>query len=158
MMKIPSYIIQSTQSIQTLNANIDKAIAEGKWYSLLMHGVNETNPETANNNINKDVCEAHFSYIGSKQEVWAGSMTEVIQYIKERNTANITINWIRENAMNLSLTDTLDDARFDFPLTYKVNVPSHWDSVKVTQNYNSVTVATQMVGDKNYVYITFSSR
>ena len=153
MMKIPSYIIQSTQSIQTLNANIDKAIAEGKWYSLLMHGVNETNPETANNNINKDVCEAHFRYIGSKSDVWAGSMTEVIQYIKERNTANITINWIRENAMNLSLTDTLDDARFDFPLTYKVNVPSHWDSVKVTQNYNSVTVATQMVGDKNYVYI-----
>ena len=153
LMRIPSYIVQSSQSIETLNANIDKAVNEGKWYSLLMHGVNETNPETTNNNINKNVCEEHFSYIGSKQDVWAGSMTEVIQYIKERNTARITVNWIRENAMSLSLSDTMDDERFDFPLTYKINVPSHWDSVRVTQNYNSVTVATQMVGDKNYVYI-----
>ena len=153
MMKIPSYIVQSDQSVETLNANIDKAIADGSWYSLLMHGVNETAPEDKNNNINKDVCDAHFRYIGSKEDVWAGSMTEVIQYIKERNSATITINWIRENAMSITLTDTLDNNRFDFPLTYKVNVPNHWEAVTVTQNYQSTEVTTFKERDKTYAYI-----
>lgn len=151
---IPAFVVQSDKTAEQLNANIDKAIKDKNWYSVLLHGVNDTAPETKNNNINKDVCEAHFNYIGSKSDkVWAGSLNEVTAYIYEKQNYDITVNWIRENAMSITLTDTLDDSRFDFPLTFKVNVPNHWETVTVTQNNESAEVSANVQNGKNYVYI-----
>ena len=55
--------------------------------------------------------------------------------------------------MSITLTDTLDNNRFDFPLSYKVNVPNHWENITVTQNYQSTEVTTFKEGDKTYAYI-----
>ena len=105
-------------------------------------------------NIDKDVCATHFAYIGSKSDdVWAGSLNEVLKYIYEKQTAKTDINWIRENALSLSLTDTMDDAIFNFPLTLKVNVPAEWEMVSVSQNGENSTVAVKVEDGKSFIYI-----
>lgn len=151
---IPAFVVQSDKTAAELNANIDTAIKNKSWYSVLLHGYTDTVPETKNNNILKDVCIEHFNYIGSKSDkVWAGSLNEVVAYIYEKQNCDITVNWIRENGMSITLTDTLDNDRFDFPLTLKVHVPDPWETVTVTQNYKNAEVSANVQDGKNYVYI-----
>ena len=150
---IPSHVIYSDDTVAELKGKVDTAVTNGSWYSMLLHGTNDVNPETAELTINKEVCDEVFEYIGTHKDVWAGSMTEVLQYIYEKKNCTSTVNWIRENAMSLSLTDTLDNARFDFPLTLKVNVPSGWTNVTITQNSESIQVSAFEEGGKIYAYI-----
>ncbi|MBR5271638.1 MAG: polysaccharide deacetylase family protein, partial [Clostridia bacterium] len=150
---IPSHVIYSDDTVAELKGKVDTAVTNGSWYSMLLHGTNDVNPETAELTINKEVCDEVFEYIGTHKDVWAGSMTEVLQYIYEKKNCTSTVNWIRENAISLSLTDTLDNTHFDFPLTLKVNVPSGWTNVTVTQNSESVQVSAFEKDGKNYAYI-----
>ena len=149
MMCLPSFVVRNGNTAKDLNALIDTAIANKQWFVHLLHGVG-----SGEYDIKKDVCAEHFAYIGSKSDdVWAGSLNEVVKYIYEKQNADVSFNWIRENALSISVTDSLDDKIFNFPLTIKVNVPSGWNTVEVIQNDASTTVTAHNEGDKNYVYI-----
>lgn len=150
MLCLPSFVVQNTHTTEELNSKIDTAIANKQWFIYLLHGVGGTDTY----DINREVCAEHFAYLGSKaDDVWAGSLSEVVKYIYEKQNADVSCNWMRENAMSISVTDSLDDKIFNFPLTIKVNVPSGWNTVEVIQNGTSTTVIAGNEGDKNYVYI-----
>jgi len=149
MYNLPGYVVLHEDTADELNAKIDTAIANEQWFIHLMHGVGE-----GTYNIDKDVCAEHFAYIGSKSaDVWTGSLNEVTKYIYERQNSQLKYNWIREKAISISLTDTMDDTLFDFPLTVKVNVPSGWTRARVWANGEVSTVNVVAEGGKNYVYI-----
>ena len=75
-------------------------------------------------------------------------------YEKQNHTINV--NWVKENAMSLTLTDTLNNQAFDFPLTFKVNIPDSWNGVNVHQNgmVKSSSVFTE--NGKNYAYVNIT--
>ena len=53
----------------------------------------------------------------------------------------------------LSLTDEMDDARFDFPLTVKVRVTSSWKAVKAVQGARTVAAKLLEQGDAAYALV-----
>jgi hypothetical protein len=70
--------------------------------------------------------------------VWPGLVTEVIQYGRERDGAAVKVGEKGAKKIVLSVTDQVDDAKFDFPLTVKVRVDGSWKSVKATQGGKEV--------------------
>ena len=52
----------------------------------------------------------------------------------------------------LSLTDTLDDAIYDEPLTIRSEVPSGWASVNVQQGSRAITVTSVVEDTKTVIY------
>ena len=149
LMNLPGFVVENSNTIELLNGKIDTAITNRQWFIHLMHGVG-----SGTYNIDKTVCAEHFAYIGSKSEdVWAGSLNEVLKYIYEKQNVTIETNWIREKAVSLSVSDTLDDSVFNFPLTLKVNVPSGWEKVRASQNGESITVNMSVEGEKAFVYV-----
>lgn len=145
---LPGYVVLNTNSADDLNSKIDSAITEHKWFIHMLHGVGD-----GTYNIKESVCDEHFKYIGSKSDdVWVGTFNEVVKYIYEHKNANAEYEWIKENAMSIVLTDSLDDEIFDFPVTLKVNVPADWNGAEYSQDGTETVDVVTENGEK-YVYI-----
>ena len=72
--------------------------------------------------------------------IWVGSWTEVTQYLREAANATLTTVSRTDAQIVLTLTDTLDDYMFNFPLTLKVDINDDWalTGIKATQNGKEV--------------------
>ena len=66
-----------------------------------------------------------FQYL-KQTGVWVASYTELIQYMKEQLNATLTTVERTDSKIVLSLTDTLDDYMFNFPLTIEVDIDDSW--------------------------------
>ncbi len=72
--------------------------------------------------------------------IWVGSWTEVTQYLREAQCATLTTVSHNDTQIVLTLTDTLDDFMYNFPLTIKVDIDDSWalTGIKATQNGKEV--------------------
>ena len=81
-----------------------------------------------------------------------GTFGSVVKYIKERESANLSLISSSQDQIVLNLTDTLDDAIFDEPLTIRSEVPSSWAKVRVKQGTGAITVTPGIEGTKTVIY------
>jgi peptidoglycan/xylan/chitin deacetylase (PgdA/CDA1 family) len=78
--------------------------------------------------------ERLFSFIEANREtLWVGLFTDVAKYGQQRDTATLTVTESTAGKIGFSLTDEMDDAYFNHPLTVKVLVPDAWAAVTATQ-------------------------
>ena len=66
-----------------------------------------------------------FQYL-KQTGIWVASYTELIQYMKEQLNATITVVERTDSKITLTLTDTLDNYMFNFPLTIEVDIDDSW--------------------------------
>ncbi len=115
-------------------AYIPNLITPGKshyegWLSVHSHGV------TSGNNDKKDAITELLTYLtATPGEFWVAPFTEVAQYAQERDVAQVSTQVINPKEIQYTLTDTLDDTRFNEPLTVKVRVDNAWSQVVATQD------------------------
>jgi len=70
----------------------------------------------------------------NKDAFWVGLFTDVAKYGQERDTATLKVTRTEDKEVRFTLTDRMDDALFDFPLTVKVRLADNWTAVAATQN------------------------
>lgn len=107
--------------------NLRKDTAYRGWYCTHYHQVK---PEV------REQEEQKLAFVHQRAEssdLWLGLFREVAQYGQERDTAHLEVKSVAADRIVLSLTDDLDDARFDFPLTVKVRVSPSSKAVKAVQ-------------------------
>lgn len=153
--EIPTVAVQYGTPVSRLNDRVDRAIASGGWNTELYHGIGGAGTASDAYSTNIATMEEHLKYIASKSDkVWAGSFTEVVKYIYERDTASAKQLWANNSSIGIKLTDGMDDSVFDYPLTVKVNIPSEWSgSVKCTQYGKTETAEIFAENGKNYAYV-----
>ena len=101
------------------------------WWVGFFHWVQSDKPDVVAG------LEKKFAYIQEKVksgELWLGLFREVAQYGQERDTARLTVKSVAADKIVLDLTDEMDDAVYDFPLTLKVRLGDGWKSAAATQN------------------------
>jgi len=113
------------------------------WYCSHFHGIK---PE-----IREDL-ENKFKVLRSRMDsndLWCGLFREICQYGQERDSAKVEIKENTPDKITLTLTDSLDDARFDFPLTLKVRLAPGWKQLRAQQGGSPVpaTLTTHEGGD-----------
>ena len=152
--RLPSAVADNSLSVNTLNQWIDTVIKDKKWLIELWHGTEPEGTTAFTYNMTEKTYDEHLAYAASKKEqIWYGTFNEVTQYIRERQNATAKILWANPSNMAVTLTDTLDDDLFDFPLTLKVNVPLQWHGAVVTQNGKSERVTATLEGSRRYVFV-----
>ncbi len=145
--------VLNTETAEKMNAWIDVTTDKRLWLIEMWHAIYEYDPSTYLP-PKAEVASAHLKYIGDQQKagkLWVATFDEAVQYIKERENATITDDG-NENLRTITLTDTLDDELFNYPLTLKSEIPSEWEYVQVTQGNNTMQIASVAEEDKNYVY------
>ncbi len=94
----------------------------------------------------------YLDYLKGRADLWVAPFGTVIKYMRERSAATLSLASQSSDKITLNLTDTLDDAVFDQPLTLRSEVPSAWSKVKVLQGttVNSITSVTE--GSVSVIY------
>lgn len=125
------------------------------WLSVHYHGVGD-----------QAATEAYLAYIKQKEDsLWVGRFTHVAQYGQERDTHKLTVTATAAAEIRFTLTDSMADSAFDFPLTVKVRVNNDWENATARQDtvdrevslvtHNSTTyLLVQAVPDKGEVVVT----
>lgn len=136
----------SDSSINTILANLDKAGESGKFYVYLAHGV-EDGP---NHNITGEnfelVCQKVAGLVESGA-VWNTHYEDAALYLREVECATLNVTG-DENAIVVTLTDTLNDEIYNYPLTVRVEVPDTFAAVKVVQGDKVSYAETKLVDGK----------
>lgn len=135
--KIPCYAVQYGTELSKLNGYVDTAISSGGWFVPLLHAIGSSGSSATEYSSNYDTIENHFKYIKQQSDagkIWSGSFNDVVKYIYERNSAKAKILWSTASSVGIKVTDGMsDDELFDYPLTFRVNLPASWSGkVKVT--------------------------
>lgn len=65
--------------------------------------------------------------------LWVDTVAHVTRYARERESVQIAMESNTEGEISFSLSDDLDNAVFDFPLTMNVRVPGSWTGAQLTR-------------------------
>jgi peptidoglycan/xylan/chitin deacetylase (PgdA/CDA1 family) len=136
-----------SDSLEQMKSNTDEAEQQGYWLITIHHSLDGTGYGF----WTIDTFITYLDYLQTKN-LWVGTFGSVVKYIKEREAANLSLVSSSDNQIVLSLTDTLDDAIFDQPLTIRSEVPSSWTQVMVQQGTGAITVRPVVEGTQTVVY------
>lgn len=89
----------------------------------------------------------------NRDKLWVGLFTDVAKYGQERDTARLSVEENTPTRIRFSVTDEMDDAYFDHPLTVKIRVPGSWASVSATQAGRSVPARREVRDSAVYAIV-----
>lgn len=109
---------------------VDPSLYQGRahrgWAVVLAHLVNEKA---------RPGWENLFVFIDANREkLWVGLFTDVAKYGQQRDTATLSVTENSPERIQFLITDEMDDAYFDHPLSVKLRVPDAWAAVSAMQN------------------------
>jgi len=121
-------LVENNRNLQML-ANRDRPFKYSGyrgWGTLLYHGVKQEESRAA--------IRVAFAWLKQHEsDYWIRPYGTVARYAQERESATLTVSSATPDAVELTLTDRMDDTLFDSPLTIKVAVDG-WTDVKATQD------------------------
>ncbi len=132
---------------------IDTLVAANGWTVECLHEVRES--KTGIGGVihsSYDSTISKLEYL-TKTGVWIGSYTEVIQYIKENQTALVSTESFTDTSFTLSLTDARDNEFFNQALTIKLDIPDDWNGVSATQDGEAIDSFVKTVDGNKFAFV-----
>lgn len=146
---LSSTLADSTTTVGQLNTWLDNGIAKGNWLVFAAHGCDGEGWSSPNLNL----FDNHYAYLKTRMDsVWNDTLANVGKYLKERENATVSVLPSDGTQILITLTDTLDDAVYNFPLTLKTRVPDSWTSVQVSQGRRSLVLSPVTEGTVKFIY------
>jgi len=143
----------SPGDLAELISNTEKAERQGKWFDMHFHSLDNGNDCYRDTLFTTDMWLAYLDYLTTKRpQLYIGTFGSVVKYIKERTSANLSVVSDSNDQIVLSLTDGMDDAVYDQPLTIRSEVPSDWVTATVQQGGSTTEVPSTVEGPKTVVY------
>ena len=137
----------SPDTFDDLYTQADAAAAQGKWLVVYFHNLDGTELS----GWFKDDLENYLDYMKAKN-LWPGSFGAIVKYVKERGSATLSVSSSTSSQIVINLTDNMEDAVYDEPLTIRSDVPADWTYVTVQQGGSSNTVASEVEGAATVIY------
>ena len=137
----------SKTPIQEMTGWIDKSLATGTWLVLVIHGVEGIGWEpVASANL-----RAYFDYMKAHGDrLWVATFQDAAKSARQRIKSSVTTRNAGD-AIEVSVTHSLDPKLYDLPVTARTMVPAQWTSVQVTQGKETRKLLVQREGDKSFV-------
>ncbi len=135
-------------TLDQMEALTDSAVSQSEWLVPIFHALDGG---TDYGNWQVATLTLYLDYLNTKN-VWVDTFGAVVKYIKERASANLSVLSSSSQQIVLSLTDTLDDATYDEPLTIRSEIPANWTSVTIQQGTYSAPLTPVAEGSATVVY------
>lgn len=84
-------------------------------------------------------------------KVWNTHYEDAILYIREAQTASVSVVINEDSSYTVTLTDQMDDEIYNFPLTVRMLAKDGWETVKITQGDNSSYATVCEIDGKMYI-------
>lgn len=131
---------------------VSRTMKPNGWLTELFHGITPIQTEFLK----------HVDFLATKKDsLFVAPFADVAMYINQRVAGKITTVSKTATVWTLTLTDTLDNAIYNRPVTIKATLPADWNTVTVTQSGATVwtkktgtTLLLDAVPDKGEIVIT----
>ena len=138
---------RSATSLDEMTGWIDKSLAAGTWLVLVIHGVEGIGWEP----IPAERLRAYFDYMKANEDrLWVATFRDAAKYARERMASKVTTKQSGD-AIEVTVTHTLDPKLYNHSLTARTTVPAQWTSVRVRQGRENATVPVQRDASGAYV-------
>ncbi len=124
-----------------MKALTEQAVSQRKWLIPIFHGFS---PDEYGGWSSEQLV-SYLDYLKGRTDVWIAPFGTVIKYLRERAAATVSVTTQSVDLITLTLTDTLDNAVFDCPLTVRSEVP--WTSVRVQQGSGVINTISSVTED-----------
>lgn len=149
---ISSIVCGSAGSVNSTSAFITKftsAASSNGWCVFLIHGIDSDGGYSP---LLSTVLRESVQYLDANRNTyWVSTFGNVVRYIRERNAVSVTESSNTGNRITLQVTDTLDNAIYNYPVTIRRPLPAGWTSADVSQNGQPVAVSLVVVGPTTYI-------
>jgi peptidoglycan/xylan/chitin deacetylase (PgdA/CDA1 family) len=137
----------SKTTIEEMTGWVDKSLATGAWLVLVIHGVEGIGWEP----VPADRLKAYLDYVKSREDrLWVATFQDAAKYARERMKSSVTTKRAGD-AIEVSVTHSLDPKIYDLPLTAKTTVPAEWTSAQFAQGKMTRNLIVQRDGQNSYV-------
>ena len=130
-----SYVVGAASSRTTaasLDAVADAAASQGGWATYLLHGIDGDGGYSP---LESDELRAHVAYLAANPDrFWVATYVDVVRYIRERDAAVVTETAATDTEITVEVSDDLDGAVYDVPLTIRRVLPDGWEAATATQD------------------------
>lgn len=132
-------------SIGKLNNCADFASARKLWLIETFHGIDSIGyipikPQDFRN---------HLDYLKTLEgSLWFATVSSVIKYHDESKNASIMCEECNDTAYKVRINQDLNDSIYDQPLSFRVKIPNHWDSVQIS---GGELITTEFSNGSQYV-------
>jgi oligosaccharide reducing-end xylanase len=134
-MNISSFVLGNTgsyNSAASLNNLADSAVPGNAWCVYLIHALDSDNGYSP---LPSSVLQASVNYMSTNQnKFWVDTFGNVVLYIKERNASSVSEVTNTGDNIIVQVTDNLDNAIFNFPISIRRPLPTNWTWAAVSQN------------------------
>jgi peptidoglycan/xylan/chitin deacetylase (PgdA/CDA1 family) len=154
-MSISSIILgdQGLRKSKDIVSKINAAIKSKGWTIFLIHGVDNDGGWSP---LSSDTLRKTLEYLKANDgQFWVTSFGEAARYIRERNAVSVGESSAGDASLTLQVTDTLDNAVFDMPVTLRRPLPEGWPSATVTQGGRGVD--SRITEENSTVYVQFDA-
>jgi peptidoglycan/xylan/chitin deacetylase (PgdA/CDA1 family) len=137
----------SKTTVDEMTAWVDKSLATGTWLVLVIHGVEGIGyePVLAAN------LRAYFDYMkANENRLWVATFRDAGKYARERMASKVSTRQAG-NAIEVTVTHTLDPKLYNLPVTARTTVPAGWKSAEFRQGGATRTIPVQRAGNDAFV-------
>src|SRR5262245_52804698 len=115
--------------LETMKEWIDTSLDHGLWLVLVFHGIEGIGYEA----LPTETVRAYFDYIQDRQgRMWIATFQDGARYARERMASKV-ITQRAGDAIEVSVTHSLDPKLYDLPLTARTTIPADWRVVRFRQ-------------------------
>jgi peptidoglycan/xylan/chitin deacetylase (PgdA/CDA1 family) len=137
----------SKTSVEQMKAWVDTSLATGTWLVLVIHGVEGIGWEP----IPAAHLREYFDYMkANESRLWVTTFRDAGKYARERMASQVTTKQAGD-AIEVSVTHSLDPKLYTLPLTARTAVPAAWAQVEIRQGNARQTVQVQRGGGNSHV-------
>ena len=139
----------SVKSIADFISKNEAAAAAGGWQMYLLHGIDDDGGYSP---LTSTILQESLDYLDARRSTyWVSNMLNVVKYIKERDDVSVTEVSNQGNSITVQVTDTLDNAVYNYPITIRRPLPTGWSAATVKQGGQPVDSSIVAVSGTTYV-------
>ena len=150
--QISSLICGNLGSVKTtadFSQKFENTLTSKGWCVLLIHGIDDDGGYSP---LPSKTLKESLEYLNDrKDKFWVSTFGNVVRYIKERNAVSVTELSNKDTSITLKVTDNLDDAIYNYPITIRRPLPRDWSTAYVLHNSTAVNAHIVEVDSKKYV-------
>ena len=137
----------SKTTIEEMTGWVDKSLESGAWLVLVIHGVEGIGWEP----VPAARLKSYFDDIKAREDrLWVATFQDAAKYARERMGSSVTTRRAGD-AIEVSVTHSLDPKLYDLALTARTAVPPDWTSAQFTQGKTTRKLAVQRDGRQSFV-------
>ncbi len=149
---ISSYVLGSAGPYTTGDSIIglaNSATNSHSWCVYLIHSIDVNDDYSP---LSSAALQASINYLSTNQDkFWVETFGNVVRYIKERNASSVMETADSGNSITLQVTNDLDHAIYNYPITLHRPLPANWPAAAVSQNNRPVPAKLVTINSTNYV-------